>query len=364
MDVSVLCSASSSSLTPFSASPLTEPPPQTPGGMVIEDTPTKKTPKKRKPKERKQLVDSITELQEQTRRKQAQNGLEKVDVSDIITNHAYLSTSATVMRLLEIRNDPTSYFFPTTITDEGAFYCAGTPGLAPELSNLFLFPAAIGAGQKRKGKEQGERATKRQRLGSEAVDDFEQLRHRASSNAPGFQGDGDIGGFDAGFGDDSGFIPNDDFGHIDNFQFQVEDSLHLGKQQSRHTTPGADLFDETAHVYADADCPVAIFDTQPLTQDASTQAEATQRALEEKDTEAVDKDGYSRNTVKAIGLLKDALEEEEEDTLSFTRLTDKVFYSDNALIRFVNSFSLGYPSCSFFILLRVACTWYSRLCEA
>jgi cohesin complex subunit SCC1 len=261
----------------------------------------------------------VTELNDAANRRGAQSSFSKADVSAITTHYGYLSDSVVVMRLMEIRADPLAHFFPTKATEAGSFYCVAPPGLAPEISNLYLFPAAQGAGQKRKGPAQNDRAAKRQRLESEPVDDVEQARERVGSRAPSirpFEGDG--GGFD-GFGDESGFIPNnDDSMPMGEFQFAVDDSLHIDQPAASSPIAPAGLVDD--------DCAVAMFDTQPMTQDDSMVSRSQQSPQKEKD-EAVNKDGYSRNTVKAIGLLRQELNEAgkgADGLLSFSGLTEGV----------------------------------------
>ena len=258
------------------------------------------------------------------------------------------------MRFMEIRADPLSHFFPTKITEAGTFYCVAPPGLAPEISDLFLFPAAQGAGQKRKGPAQNERASKRQRLESEPVDDVEQARGRVGSVAPSMQQfEGDGGGFD-GFGDESGFLPNDESIPIDDFQFPVDDSLHIDQQpaaSSPSRAPPGDLFDESARVYAEDDCPVAMFDTQPMTQDSTTASPQKHQDGKEKE-ETVNKDGYSRNTVKAIGLLRHELKGQgQAEELGFGNLTENVRSFNRLTTYILTFFNLGNSPCCFFLLL-------------
>jgi cohesin complex subunit SCC1 len=298
------------------ASPLTEPAPATPKDAADEDTPVKKA-KKRKPKERKQVIDSVTE----------QNGanFSKSDVSNIITTHPYLSNSIAVMRFQDVLADPLGHFFPSKVTEEGSFICLAPPGMAPELQDLFLFPIKEGAGQKRKGREQGDRASKRPRLDGEDVDEVELLRERASVPFSPGHGDGDAFGAD-GFQDESGFLPNDSL-PIDDFRFEVDDSLHIDKiASSRAQTPGDDLF--VGGLGGDEDSRIRMFDTQQ-TQESQLFSQSQQRdeeAEEEKEKEEANKDGYSRNTVKAIEVLRDELENlpQGKGTLSFAKLTDKV----------------------------------------
>ncbi|KAG8823005.1 sister chromatid cohesion protein 1 [Serendipita sp. 401] len=307
---------------PSSPSEIQEP--TTPKDDQIEEETPKKVPKKRKLKEKKQVIDSVTELKDRGHARGAQNGLSftKADVSSITTDHGFLPKSEIVMRLLDIRADPIAHFFPIKATEAGSFYCFAPPGIAPEIADLFLFPAIQGAGQKRKGQAQHERATKRQRLESEPVDDIELLRGAEgalSSPAP-YNGGAD------GFNDESGFLPNDELVPVDDFQFQVDDSLHLDKQvSSRNATPAPDPFDDAHRTYADEGCPVAVFDTQPQTQDGMLLT-SPQRPGEDRDEEQVNKDGYSRNTVKAIGLLRHELEGSrggKRGNLSFDEMTDK-----------------------------------------
>ncbi|PVG01205.1 hypothetical protein CPB86DRAFT_781785 [Serendipita vermifera] len=307
------------------SSPATEPEVVTPVDLPAEETPAKKSPKKRKVKERKQVVDTVTELNEPGNRR-GQNGASfaKRDVSEIITKHPYLPKSAAVMRYMEISADPISHFFPTKITDDGSFYCLAPPGLAPEIADLFLFPVAQGAGQKRKGQLQNERANKRQRLGSEPVDDIELPRDRYGSLAPSLRQESQLGAFE-GFGDESGFLPNDESMPVEDFQFQLDDSVHLDHMSSRHTTPAADLLDDNVRGYAAEDCLVSMFESQVQTQDNTQPATSPSKTAGEKE-EAANKDGYSRNTVKAIGLLRQELDEirdSREKALSFKTLTDK-----------------------------------------
>ncbi|KIM30395.1 hypothetical protein M408DRAFT_328009 [Serendipita vermifera MAFF 305830] len=305
------------------SSPLTELGPTTPIDAEVDDIPAKKSPKKRKIKERKQVIDSVTELNDAANRRGTHGvSFTKADVSSITTQHGYLSDSVAVMRFMEIRADPVAHFFPTKVTEAGSFYCAAPPGLAPEISDLFLFPATQGAGQKRKGPVQNDRASKRQRLESEPVDDVEQLRGRVGSVAPSvdrFEAGGD--GFD-GFNDESGFIPNDESMPMDNFQFEVDDSLHIDQQAA--SSPSRPI-EEGGKAYADEDCPVAMFDTQPMTQDTSIAASSPSKRDEKEANETVNKDGYSRNTVKAIGLLQQELKglpRSRSGELSFGNLTE------------------------------------------
>jgi cohesin complex subunit SCC1 len=98
-------------------------------------------------------------------------------------------------------------------------------------------------------------------------------------------------------------------------------------QRSRHSTPGMDgVWPEGDESYADSTCPIAIFDSRP-SQTQATQEEVDVPELQE---EGVEEKGYSKNTVKALSLIRKELqpsEEEEQDahaTMSFKAMSTKV----------------------------------------
>jgi len=74
-------------------------------------------------------------------------------------------------------------------------------------------------------------------------------------------------------------------------------------------------FDETEPTYADSACPIAMFDERG----------AASQALPEAESQHDDK-GYSRNTVKALGLIRGELQVEEggvEKVMSFNEMANK-----------------------------------------
>jgi len=311
----------------FLASPLTVPP-TTPPPNEEPQAPAKKSPKKRKFKEKKQVVDSITELRDGPGAKIKDGGLgapTKVDVSDIIRNHGYLSSSPTVMRLLEIRADPIAHFFPTISNDRGTFLCAAPLGLAPELVDMFLFPTTgLGSALKRKHGATGKEGPdpKRPRFENQGADVDEVEILRKQSVAPSVRGDD---GIPMPEFDESGGIGMDmDMGvDMGDMRFDVDESLQLPANQkaaSRHTTPGADDHGVGGGPsYADVDCPVAMFDTQATS--------TLQTGAEDEVHYPPNDKGYSKNTLKALGLLRKELQPSEEDaepSLSFAAATDKV----------------------------------------
>jgi cohesin complex subunit SCC1 len=85
---------------------------------------------------------------------------------------------------------------------------------------------------------------------------------------------------------------------------------------------GVPLEDGEEMSYADLACPIAAFDLRP-----STQSQAMEKEAEKEDGEGK---GYSRNTVKALGIIRKELqpavgaEEAVEKVLSFRKMSDKV----------------------------------------
>jgi len=232
------------------------------------------------------------------------------------------------MRLLEIRADPIAHFFPTISNDRGTFLCAAPLGLAPELVDMFLFPTTgVGSTLKRKhgAAEKEGPDPKRPRLENQGADVDEVEIGRRQSVAPSARGDE---GITMPEFDESGGIGMDmDMGvDMGDMRFDIDESLQLPVNQnvaSRHTTPGADDHGFAGgRSYADADCPVAMFDTQA--------ASSQQNGAEDEAHPTPNDKGYSKNTLKAVRLLRKELqpsEEDEEPILSFAAATDKVRWS-------------------------------------
>ena len=140
----------------LAASPLTEPPATPPPELELTPRIDPETLKeRRKPKEKKQIIDSVTELADgpgaRVGRGRGAASQPAADVSGIVTEHSFLPRSSLVMRLMEIREDPLAHFLPTRTTPNGTFFVAAPPGLAPELTELFMRPVSnLAAQQKRR----------------------------------------------------------------------------------------------------------------------------------------------------------------------------------------------------------------------
>ncbi|KAL5485109.1 MCD1 [Sanghuangporus weigelae] len=315
------------------SSRLTTPPPSPPPADVTatpraaeeEESPTKK----RRFLNKKQIIDSVTELDDGPGMNfgRGRNGIvaSQADVSEILTKQQFLPRSRSVMRLLEIRQDPLAHFIPTKSTPTGTYFCAGPPGLAPELAEMFMRPIGNILGPKRRDASP-DKPNKKARLDKENIEDVEQAR-RAGSMAPSLGIGSDIlrrGSVGVGGDLDHGFDFGDNTGDMDNYQFDVDMNMDLGgpagldraRSKSRFSTPAIDgeAFDEGLETFADSSCPIAMFDERP------SQAQSQQEAAEQ------DGKGYSRTTVKALSVIRKELQPtpgSAEKVMSFQQMSHK-----------------------------------------
>ncbi|TFY66264.1 hypothetical protein EVG20_g4815 [Dentipellis fragilis] len=316
------------------SSPLTEPPVTPPAGLEPEVTvatgeaqdvePQPEERKKRK--EKKQIIDDVTELQNGRGRGGLGAALAK-DVSAILTENHYLPRSSLVMRLREIHEDPISHFLPTKVTPNGTFFCAAPPGMAPELQEMFMRPVQTHVTNKRRAVSPEKPPSKKARVeGSVAGEEEVEQPRRAVSAAPSIAvGSEALGRASAG--------PGLDFDHpelgMDDFQMDVgevppppEADTALERARSRSLAPSeltrmsTPAIEEGEETYADLECPIAIFDMKGSSQPT------------DRDTPSVDSKGYSKNTAKALGIVRKELqpvegEEDVEKVMSFKNMTEK-----------------------------------------
>lgn len=240
------------------------------------------------------------------------------------------------MRLLEIRADPVAHFMPTKPGPGGSLlFNAGPPGLAPELAELFMRPITnLTSFSKRRGDDANDRPNKRARIEGSVNGDVSEveLARRAGSVARSI-----------GLGSD--VMPGPgvdlDFGGTDDFQMDVDFQVDASKDLSavhdkikaskagdgtRLSTPAVD-FAEDIETYADLDCLIASFDVRP------TQTQTTiQSQMQEEQGDGDERDqkkGYSKNTVKALSIIRKELDptadpESEEKVMSFAKMSEKV----------------------------------------
>lgn len=319
------------------ASPLTEPP-QTPPPFELNLTPRVAQPElpeepepdvvkaKRMPKEKKQIIDSVIELADGPGAR-ARRGLGAPvvrDISNILAEQHFLPRSTMVMRLLEIRDDPLAHFLPTKVTPEGTFFCAGPPGLAPELSELFMRPMQ-GLPSKKRGASPDKSGRKKPRV-EESTHEEEEIEQgrRDASIAPSVAIPSEALGGRASFAPEGGF----DFGDVggaDDFRMDVGGDFPVSHEEvgperarsvapserSRLSTPAVDV-EEGEGTYADVSSAIAVFDVR------SSQSQESATDGESK--------GYSRNTVKALGIIRRELQpedDEQEKTISFAQVSHK-----------------------------------------
>ncbi|KAI0769746.1 Rec8 like protein-domain-containing protein [Trametes elegans] len=328
-------------LTPSRASsPLTEPP-QTPPPDV-ELTPkvvTEEATKKKK--EKKQIIDSVTELADGPGARVGRGrhgGLGAPvtkDVSDIVTEHPTLPRSSLMMRLLEIRDDPLAHFLPTKSTAQGTYFNAAPPGLAPELANMFLRPITnLSAAKRRAGSPEKPPSKKRRTDGSVAGDEEEvEQARREGSRAPSLALGSDVygraslgPGMDITFGDNTGL--GDDFQmDVPVFEGGPEGERARSKsaaltELSRLSTPLADtLLEEGDGSHANVTCPIAVFDDRVAASQGQSQATSELASSD-------DGKGYSKNTVKALSIVRRELQPSPEEPaaekyMSFNNMAQK-----------------------------------------
>lgn len=232
------------------------------------------------------------------------------------------------MRLMEIRQDPIPHFLPTKATPNGTFFCAAPPGMAPELAELFMRPVQSLSASKRRASPAQEPSSKRARVeGSVAGDDEEvEQARRESSRAPSLALGSDILGGRTSMGPGLDF--GDNTGILEDFQMDIpevaqgvdvqldirERSKSVLSELSRLSTPAPENapLDEGDESYADVTCPIATFD------DRASQSQ--------EDGHQEDGKGYSKNTVKALRIIRQDLQpipDEPEKVMSFKKMSEK-----------------------------------------
>ena len=327
-----------SPLTLGTASPLSEVPVTPPADVEMSapvvvvgeqqlEQPDEPVADEKRKRKKKQIFDDLTELE--GRGRGGLGPLNAVDVSSILTDHQYLPRSSVVMRLLEIREDPIAHFLPTKVTPNGTFFFAGPPGIAPELQEMFMRPvASYVPSSKRRGTSPEKPSSKRARIDPEAEgsvvheDDGEPGLARRASVAPS-QGVGSemLGRESIGPGfefDNTGLGMEDfqmDIGGEDLPPVELIREKSVAPSEltriSRASTPALEEGEET---YADLECPIVAFDTK-----ASSQV---------SETDSTDGKGYSKNTIRALGIVRKELEpvegESEEKVMSFKYMATKV----------------------------------------
>jgi len=322
-------------LTLGTASPLSEVPVTPPADVEMEAPvvvvgeqhlghPGEPVAEERRKRKRKQIFDDLTELE--GRGRGGLGPLNATDVSSILTDHQYLPRSSVVMRLLEIREDPISHFLPTKVTPNGTFFFAGPPGIAPELQEMFMRPVATYVpSSKRRGASPEKPPSKRARIEPEGEgkvtleDDGEPGQARRASVAPSQGVGSEIHGRESvgpGFEfDNSGFgmedfqmgVGGEDLPPVELIREKSVAPSELTRM-SRASTPA---LEEGVETYADLECPIVAFDMKSSSQVS--------------ESDSTDGKGYSKNTVRALGIVRKELEpvDGEEKVMSFKYMATK-----------------------------------------
>ncbi|KAI0819965.1 Rec8 like protein-domain-containing protein [Trametes gibbosa] len=331
-------------LTPSRASsPLTEPPQTPPPDIQLTPKAVAEEATKKK-KEKKQIIDSVTELADGPGAQvgRGRNGglgapVTK-DVSDILTEHSSLPRSSLVMRLLEIRDDPIAHFLPTRTTAQGTFFYAAPPGLVPELADMFMRPVTNLGAAKRRGASPEKPPSKKRRTDGSVAGDEEEVEQgrREGSRAPSLALGSDVygrpsvgPGMDFGFGDNTGMgedfqmdIPEFEGGAVGPEVERARSKSLAPSVLSRLSTPPPDvILEEGDESHADATCPIAVFDDRVAQSQGQSQATSELAASD-------DGKGYSKNTVKALSIIRKELEPSpegpaEEKYMSFNNMAQK-----------------------------------------
>lgn len=229
------------------------------------------------------------------------------DDSPMLGEENFIPANPAALRLRDILDDPIAHFLPTV----GARLFAGPPGLAPELAELFTFPANVlrrareepvtpPRPAKRARKEASPEAEEEAQAGAPAKEQEEdvEVARRDSRQASVYGGDGGDG-FDS-------FEPVLDLDMGD-----IPDIERRSTREPSIALPRAD-----SAPLADGTHPLAAFDTRTLS------SQATQSDTES--AEGAGAGGFSRNTALAMGVLRrelDAIEAEAADKkVSYTTL--------------------------------------------
>jgi len=231
--------------------------------------------------------------------------------SAILTEARYMPSDPEIIRLREIAENPTSHFLPTIRVGGTDMIYAGPEGLAPELAELFAFPAST-----RRGREEDQAGPSPKRPRIEAEEEAE-VGRRGSILPPSEHG------FD--FGGDQTFdtiVPGDDFGH-DVPAFDLGGLATPRKEASLAPSRAESIAREIQ--FGDIpDHPLAMFDARRGESQSIYETPTKSSAISDDRRSA----GFSKNTGMAMGLLRKEIEAIEGDVeadkvVSFEALADR-----------------------------------------
>jgi cohesin complex subunit SCC1 len=248
------------------------------------------------------------------------------DNSDILAEERYIPADPEIVRLREIMDDPAAHFLPSLkMGGENMFY-AGPQDLAPELAELFTFPANILRKRQEEGAED-DRLAKRQRVEQpleEPIEPVEEVRRDSlAPSAIGFPG--------GEGGDDSGYFAGDQT--MDPFQPDFEDLPVVTPTRSRVRSPSLapsraeSIAREIQNQRSTGDHMLAMFEKDASAESQSaSQIQGTPNKSLISEPISKTSAGYSKNTGMAMGLLRREIEaiEEEDKVIGLAQIADKV----------------------------------------
>lgn len=306
--------------------------PRTAKRIAAIPSPNKDSAKTKKSK--KQIVDAVTELDAGPRGRglgsqSSQSRQDRID-KGLIIEPTYLPRFREEFALREIQADPAKYFLPRIVERDGQdFMLIAPPGLCDELLDLFRYPVkpslTKGAGKRKQdGAAVDEEGRPDKRARSQTVESEGVGRRRDGSLGVGFDMPFPEPDYDMGAGDMTG----------DDFRFDIDDVLPNGHDDgaaksrgnawNAEREPSLDLRGGVPDLTFDmpelGDSLLSIFDEDAAATQHETQAQ--------QDAQPATK--WSKNTVKALKVLKKELEpveeeaEAEEKTMNFGEVSQKV----------------------------------------
>lgn len=234
--------------------------------------------------------------------------------SAILAEAQYLPSDPEIVRLREIAANPTSHFLPTIRVGGTDMIYAGPEGLAPELLELFAFPASM---RRAREEDQEGPSPKRPRVEGTAASEI----GRRGSVLPPSEYGLDLGPADQTF---DTIVPGDDFGlDMPVPEFDLGMPATPRKEASLAPSRAESLAREIQ--FGDLpDHPLAMFDARRAgeSQSQSIHETPTKSSVVSDERRGT---GFSKNTGMAMGLLRKEIEaiEEEDKVVEFDTLADK-----------------------------------------
>ena len=298
--------------------PLTPPPPPLSNILDVNHLDGKPTGH-RKVRAKRQIVDSITELQDDIESSYPRFD-DTLDTICTMAEQQFLRKSPIVLRLLEVHNNPAIHFFNGKGKQQNAFHCAGPSGLEPELTKLFMRPTGRHLA-KRSLSPSGHLSSKRPRTENiEEIPDIElEYGRKDASPTASLRLGSDVLRRSIDF-DIAPTVAEDRGPHFDDQMDVRPDTFEL-ELDMPSTFPHASKSPqepELTHVVdetlADDSCPLAVLGSGPLhhSQDAEP---------------SVGRGGFSKNTLRAMEIIRKELSSSapgrKPTTLNFQALSDK-----------------------------------------